>query len=118
MQVFVCNVACCGKFYHPKCIASKLAVAPSERGTLAENIQAGKESFTCTLHTCKACGEGENREVIDLNLVKCRRCPIAWHKKCLPRYVQSFHLDSSSCLLIQKSPLLDNLFIIGISSTF
>lgn len=85
LQVFVCNVAFCGRFYHPNCIASKLTTVAIERKALVENIQAGKESFTCSLHTCKTCGEGEDREVDDLSLVKCRRCPSSWHKKCLPK---------------------------------
>jgi hypothetical protein len=89
-EVFVCDVASCGKFYHPWCVASKLKpTAGDEREALANGIRAGEESFTCPLHMCKECGKGEEKEDRGLNLAKCRRCPAAWHVKCLPRCVSA-----------------------------
>ena len=39
------------------------------------------------LHTCKACG-GYAEDSADagkqLELVPCRRCPVAYHRRCLP----------------------------------
>lgn len=88
-EVFVCDVASCGKFYHPRCIASKLKPGSDERESreaLAKGIRAG-ESFTCPLHRCTKCGKGEEKKERDLNLAACRRCPAAWHVKCLPRCI-------------------------------
>lgn len=88
-EVFVCDVASCGKFYHPKCVASKLKPPGGEREELAKGIRAGVESFTCPLHRCKKCGKGQEKKDKDLNLATCRRCPAAWHVKCLPRCVST-----------------------------
>jgi hypothetical protein len=81
-QVFVCDVALCGRFYHPTCIAKELV--PENSKAFAENIREGRDTFSCPLHKCKLCGKAENKEDKDLQLAKCRRCPSAWHRKCLP----------------------------------
>ncbi|XP_024400871.1 protein ENHANCED DOWNY MILDEW 2 isoform X2 [Physcomitrium patens] len=83
-EVFVCDVACCGKFYHPTCVANEIALTEDDRKLLATNIQAGVESFACPLHRCKKCGKGEDSTEESLLLARCRRCPATWHKKCLP----------------------------------
>lgn len=36
------------------------------------------------LHTCKSCGQAGERGSKDGELVPCRRCPQAWHRRCLP----------------------------------
>ncbi|KAG0586072.1 hypothetical protein KC19_2G061600 [Ceratodon purpureus] len=111
-EVFVCDVASCGKFYHPRCIASKLKPGSDEREAreaLAKGIRAG-ESFTCPLHRCKKCGKGEEKKERDLNLATCRRCPAAWHVKCLPRTL-SFDGDEESHFEV-RAWLLDKLFIV------
>ena len=87
-QVFGCDVASCGKFYHPWCVAKRLKPT-DEREALVNRIRSGEESFTCPLHTCKECGKGEEKRKRKLNLATCRRCPSAWHLKCLPRYVSA-----------------------------
>jgi len=84
-QVFVCDVALCGRFYHPTCIAKELV--PENSKAFAENIREGRDTFSCPLHKCKLCGKAENKEDKDLQLAKCRRCPSAWHRKCLPDYI-------------------------------
>ena len=84
-EVFVCDAASCGKFYHPRCVARRLKPTLVESEALAKVIQAGEETFTCPLHRCKKCGKGEEKKERDLILATCRRCPAAWHVKCLPR---------------------------------
>ncbi|CAM6035990.1 unnamed protein product [Sphagnum compactum] len=84
-QVFVCDVALCGRFYHPTCIAKELV--PENSKAFAENVREGRDTFSCPLHKCKLCGKAENKEDKDLQLAKCRRCPSAWHRKCLPDYI-------------------------------
>ena len=90
-EVFVCDVASCGKFYHPKCVVKQLMPTGTveERRALIRGIRAGEESFTCPLHRCQRCGKGEDKKEKDLNLAICRRCPKAWHVECLPRYVSA-----------------------------
>lgn len=83
LQVFMCDVALCGKYYHPLCIVKEICPREKQRAR-AKNIQEGVESFTCPLHKCKKCGKPEDKEVGDLKLARCRRCPQSWHKKCLP----------------------------------
>ncbi|KAK1431111.1 hypothetical protein QVD17_14349 [Tagetes erecta] len=86
-EVFPCVSATCGHFYHPGCVAKLLY--PSD-GTLASQlisqIAAGK-SFTCPIHKCHHCQEGENKDDHALQFAVCRRCPRAYHRKCLPREI-------------------------------
>ncbi|KAL4452599.1 hypothetical protein ABPG75_008261 [Micractinium tetrahymenae] len=67
-EVFKCINASCGRHYHPECVGE-------EKG----------QPFVCPLHTCTTCGgyaeEGPSKEG---ELVPCRRCPIAYHRRCLP----------------------------------
>ncbi|KAH7286771.1 hypothetical protein KP509_32G022200 [Ceratopteris richardii] len=84
-EVFVCDSAMCGHFYHPQCVAElilkdKLA---TEQAALADSIREGK-GFTCPMHKCFKCGKGEVKEEEDLQFGVCRRCPRVWHRKCLP----------------------------------
>lgn len=96
LQVFVCEVALCGKFYHPHCIAKEIASSKGDERPLAKRIQSGEETFTCPMHTCKKCGKCEDKEdeTEELRLAKCRRCPATWHVKCLPECVQTFFDDA------------------------
>ncbi|KAI9108596.1 hypothetical protein K1719_020480 [Acacia pycnantha] len=75
-EVFKCDVATCGNFYHLRCVAKEL-------GT---NIADG-ESFICPIHTCCICKEREYKEKHELQFAVCRRCPTAYHHKCLPREI-------------------------------
>lgn len=96
MQVFVCGAKKCKRFYHPECVA-KLLAAPEDQEELENRIQDGLETFACPLHRCSSCLEGEDKRHSETRLVKCRRCPVAWHEKCLPQYVAS---PSSLCIAL------------------
>ncbi|KAL5804012.1 hypothetical protein ACOSQ3_030812 [Xanthoceras sorbifolium] len=86
-EVFSCASATCGHFYHPLCI-SKLLFWDDEAA--AENLQKSivqGGSFTCPLHKCYVCKGGENMMDSELQFALCRRCPKAYHRKCLPRKI-------------------------------
>ncbi|KAG7392548.1 CW-type Zinc Finger [Phytophthora pseudosyringae] len=64
-----CRALSCGKFYHQDCITQ----FPLAR--IAINTH-----FICPLHTCAGCNQsGAQQEA-----VRCMRCPVAYHAKCLP----------------------------------
>ncbi|KAI3708139.1 hypothetical protein L2E82_37228 [Cichorium intybus] len=87
VEVFPCVSATCGHFYHPGCV-SKLLYPSNE--TLAKKLEtqiAAGESFTCPIHKCRHCNLGEDKDVHDLQFAVCRRCPKAYHRKCLPRKI-------------------------------
>lgn len=75
-EVFKCDVATCGRFYHLHCVAKELG----------KNIADG-ESFICPIHSCCVCKERENKKKHELQFAVCRRCPKAYHRKCLPREI-------------------------------
>ncbi|KAK4278388.1 hypothetical protein QN277_016241 [Acacia crassicarpa] len=75
-EVFKCDVATCGHFYHLRCVAKELW----------KNIADG-ESFICPIHTCCICKGRENKDKHELQFAVCRRCPTAYHRKCLPREI-------------------------------
>ncbi|XVF03728.1 hypothetical protein REPUB_Repub05bG0018800 [Reevesia pubescens] len=97
-EVFRCSNATCGHFYHPYCVAKLLhkgdKVAAEEHG---EKISAG-EYFTCPIHKCCACRQGENKKVKELQFALCRRCPTSYHRKCLPREI-SFDDDDEEGII-------------------
>ncbi|XP_062107255.1 protein ENHANCED DOWNY MILDEW 2-like isoform X2 [Humulus lupulus] len=87
VEVFPCISATCGHFYHPECVAKMLQ--PANRYQTEElrlSIVAG-ESFTCPAHKCFVCHQGEDKKVMELQFALCRRCPKAYHRKCLPRSI-------------------------------
>lgn len=51
---------------------------------LEKKIAAGG-SFTCPIHKCSVCKQGENKKDPQLQFAVCRRCPKSYHRKCLPR---------------------------------
>ena len=53
---------------------------------LQKKIAAGG-SFTCPIHKCSVCKQGENKKDPQLQFAVCRRCPKSYHRKCLPRYL-------------------------------
>ncbi|OMO52936.1 Zinc finger, PHD-type [Corchorus capsularis] len=86
-EVFPCVSATCGHFYHPKCAAKLLHPDnEAEAETIREKIAAG-DSFTCPMHKCFACKRSEDAEVHDFQFAVCRRCPKAYHRKCLPKSI-------------------------------
>ncbi|KAF4128816.1 CW-type Zinc Finger [Phytophthora infestans] len=80
-----CRALSCGKFYHQECITQ----FPLAR--IAINTH-----FICPLHTCAGCNEsGAQQEA-----VRCMRCPVAYHAKCLPsNYVRQI---SSKLIICPK----------------
>ncbi|KAA8523606.1 hypothetical protein F0562_010029 [Nyssa sinensis] len=86
-EVFSCVSATCGRFYHPHCVAKLLhRESQTEAEELQKNIAAG-ESFTCPVHKCHVCKQGENKMDPELQFAICRRCPKSYHRKCLPRKI-------------------------------
>ncbi|KAM1256233.1 hypothetical protein ACFX1Q_030382 [Malus domestica] len=83
-EVFPCVSATCGQFYHPCCIAKLIY---KDNGVSAEELEkkiAMGESFTCPIHKCCICKQGENKKDTQLRFAVCRRCPKSYHRKCLP----------------------------------
>ncbi|WOK99959.1 protein ENHANCED DOWNY MILDEW 2 [Canna indica] len=86
-EVYPCVSATCGHFYHPKCVADLLFPgSEAEASEFQKRIIAG-ELFTCPVHKCVVCKQGENKEDSDLQFAMCRRCPKSYHRKCLPRRI-------------------------------
>ncbi|MCL7047241.1 hypothetical protein MKW94_015710, partial [Papaver nudicaule] len=86
-KVFSCVSALCGYFYHPECVSKLLYPEnDAEAEVCKQKIFAG-ESFTCPAHQCSVCKERENKDDDELNFAVCRRCPKAYHLKCLPRRI-------------------------------
>ncbi|XP_051128181.1 protein ENHANCED DOWNY MILDEW 2 [Andrographis paniculata] len=86
-EVFCCANGACGYFYHPSCVANLLH--PDDRAAAAEHLKkiAAGETFACPAHKCHVCKELEVRSNHDLQFAVCRRCPRAYHRKCLPREI-------------------------------
>ncbi|KAK6919261.1 hypothetical protein RJ641_015165 [Dillenia turbinata] len=84
-EVFPCINATCGHFYHSECIVKLLHPVNEEQAKRVVERIAGGESFTCPVHKCFVCGQEEDKEVHELQFAMCRRCPKAYHRKCLPR---------------------------------
>ncbi|GAV74612.1 DNMT1-RFD domain-containing protein [Cephalotus follicularis] len=86
-EVFPCASAICGHFYHPECVAKLFHIGiRSQEEQLQEKIATG-ESFTCPAHKCFVCKQIEDKDVRELQFAVCRRCPKAYHRKCLPREI-------------------------------
>ncbi|KAI3993710.1 hypothetical protein MKX01_002723 [Papaver californicum] len=84
-EVFRCSS--CGHFYHPKCVADLLYPENKVESKELQKIIAAGGSFTCPTHKCSKCKQEENSLVHDLQFAVCRRCPKAYHRKCLPREI-------------------------------
>ncbi|KAF8105677.1 hypothetical protein N665_0157s0242 [Sinapis alba] len=88
-EVFPCSASNCGHFYHPKCVAKLLHVSDQIK---TEELQAkisARDPFFCPLHICKVCKTSENKNLYAMHFAVCRRCPTAYHRKCLPREITS-----------------------------
>ncbi|XP_068634166.1 protein ENHANCED DOWNY MILDEW 2-like isoform X2 [Aristolochia californica] len=86
-EVFPCVSATCGYFYHPECVSKLLHPGNETEIEDLKNKIASGDSFTCPVHKCCICKHGENKDVKDLQFAICRRCPKAYHRKCLPRKI-------------------------------
>ncbi|XP_022716813.1 protein ENHANCED DOWNY MILDEW 2 [Durio zibethinus] len=111
-EVFRCSNATCGRFYHPHCVAKLLykgdKVAEEEHG---RKISAG-EFFTCPIHKCCVCQQGENKKVPELQFALCRRCPTSYHRKCLPREIAFDDKDEGGIVTRAWDGLLVNRVLI------
>ncbi|MED6222000.1 hypothetical protein PIB30_060170 [Stylosanthes scabra] len=86
-EVFPCITANCGQHYHPECVARLLYPSiDAEQQNMRKRVLIDK-TFICPLHICNSCRKGENRNVHDLQFAVCRRCPKAYHRKCLPKEI-------------------------------
>uniref|UniRef100_A0A7N0U252 Zinc finger PHD-type domain-containing protein n=1 Tax=Kalanchoe fedtschenkoi TaxID=63787 RepID=A0A7N0U252_KALFE len=86
-EVFRCVKATCGRFYHPKCVSKLLHREDEAAAQQLEGEISNGKSFTCPLHRCLICKMEENKKEKDLQFAVCRRCPKAYHRKCLPRKI-------------------------------
>lgn len=84
-QVFKCTSATCDRFYHPRCVAKLLPRVVKDAAEEFERNIADGIPFTCPLHYCCVCKGLENIMDPELQFAVCRRCPKAYHRKCLPR---------------------------------
>ncbi|KAL9236256.1 hypothetical protein vseg_010949 [Gypsophila vaccaria] len=86
-EVFQCVNATCGYFYHPRCVAKQIHSDNEEACNVLQKDIAAGESFTCPLHVCSVCRQPGDKTDSESRLAVCRRCPKAYHKKCLPRKI-------------------------------
>lgn len=90
LQVFCCVNGACGYFYHPRCVATLLHPGDDAATEELEKRIANGEPFACPIHKCHVCKELELRSNHEMQFAVCRRCPKAYHRKCLPRCAISF----------------------------
>ncbi|CAI9088304.1 OLC1v1022604C1 [Oldenlandia corymbosa var. corymbosa] len=88
-EVFQCVAGTCGYFYHPKCAVKALRFKFGDKAKDLEDELAAGKPFMCSIHYCAHCGELEPEDKSDkeMQFAVCRRCPRAYHKKCLPRMI-------------------------------
>lgn len=75
-----CSQVSCGKYYHQECINS---MSSKEDNTKA-NQNGLQTRFFCPLHSCKVCVQTSSctsNPVPNSKIVKCIRCPTAYHQK-------------------------------------
>ena len=101
-QVFQCEADDCGRFYHPKCVATLLYPDSKLDASLLGDKIAARQNFTCPIHECIVCkGEG-NKNDRNMQLAVCRRCPTTYHRGYLPRF-SSVPLSLSCNVLLVKT---------------
>ncbi|XP_043997467.1 uncharacterized protein nsd1b [Gambusia affinis] len=83
-----CMIPVCGKFYHGECIANYSATAPVNR------------SFRCSIHVCLTCyiSSPGSSAVSKGRLVRCVRCPVAYHATDLCMAAGSVVLSNNSII--------------------
>ncbi|XP_020243797.1 protein ENHANCED DOWNY MILDEW 2-like isoform X2 [Asparagus officinalis] len=104
-EVFRCAFVSCGHFYHPECVAELLSQGNEAEARNFQRKVAAGESFTCPHHYCTVCGQGETKNIYELQFAICRRCPMSYHRKCLPRTI-SFEAHGQGSLQRAWSELL------------
>ncbi|XP_043691278.1 protein ENHANCED DOWNY MILDEW 2-like isoform X2 [Telopea speciosissima] len=111
-EVFHCASATCGHFYHPQCVARLLHRGDDAKAQELEKKIAVGETFTCPVHKCLVCKQGEKKEDDDLQFAVCRRCPKAYHRKCLPREIAFEDLEDDDIIQRAWDDLLPNRILI------
>ena len=75
-----CTSRPCSKWYHPEC-------AHMLPRTKCDSVaQFDADTFVCPLHTCANCDLGLAARCG--KLVRCVRCPVAYHEACLPAGIE------------------------------
>ncbi|KAK8467182.1 hypothetical protein PHAVU_008G273400 [Phaseolus vulgaris] len=108
-EVFKCASGTCDRFYHPHCVAKLLPDVVKQVTKEFESNIADGNPFTCPLHYCCVCKGLENMMDPELQFAVCRRCPKAYHRKCLPR---EFTADKSDILRAWEGLLPKNRILI------
>ncbi|EXB81085.1 PHD finger-containing protein [Morus notabilis] len=111
-EVFCCVSATCGRFYHPHCVAKVLHGDNEVSAKDLEKKIAEGESFTCPVHKCLFCKQGENKKDPDLQFAICRRCPKSYHRKCLPRKISFKTIKKEGIVTRAWDNLLPNRILI------
>ncbi|KAL8131689.1 hypothetical protein AgCh_007578 [Apium graveolens] len=86
-EVFRCVSGECGRFYHPLCVSKMLHRESEEEAQLLMEKISNGASFTCPIHKCSVCNQGEIERDDQMRFALCRRCPKSYHVKCLPREI-------------------------------
>nr|XP_057942886.1 histone-lysine N-methyltransferase, H3 lysine-36 specific isoform X2 [Doryrhamphus excisus] len=83
-----CMIPICGKFYHGECIAAYAPTVPVNRG------------FRCSIHVCLTCfiANPTSPSSSKGRLVRCVRCPIAYHANDLCMAAGCVVLSSNSII--------------------
>ncbi|XP_078121806.1 uncharacterized protein nsd1b isoform X2 [Sander vitreus] len=83
-----CMIPVCGKFYHGECIANFAPTAPVNRG------------FRCSIHVCLTCfiANPNSSSISKGRLVRCVRCPVAYHATDLCMAAGSVVLSNNSII--------------------
>ncbi|XP_037835007.1 histone-lysine N-methyltransferase, H3 lysine-36 specific isoform X2 [Kryptolebias marmoratus] len=83
-----CMIPVCGKFYHGECIANYAPTAPVSRG------------FRCSIHVCLTCfiASPNSSSISKGRLVRCVRCPVAYHATDLCMAAGSVVLSNNSII--------------------
>lgn len=83
-----CMIPVCGKFYHGECIANYAPTAPVNRG------------FRCSIHVCLTCfiTNPNSSSISKGRLVRCVRCPVAYHATDLCMAAGSVILSNNSII--------------------
>ncbi|KAM6907189.1 uncharacterized protein nsd1b [Xenentodon cancila] len=88
LDVRRCMIPVCGKFYHGECITNYAATAPVNRG------------FRCSIHVCLTCfiANPNSSSISKGRLVRCVRCPVAYHATDLCMAAGSVVLSNNSII--------------------
>ena len=116
-QVFQCEADDCGRFYHPKCVATLLYPDSKLDASLLGDKIAARQNFTCPIHECIVCKGEENKNDKNMQFAVCRSSPTTYHRGCLPRF-SSVLLSLSCYVLLVKAWFCfpDSLYILAVTS--